>query len=70
MNKYLNFKIGDKVQLLNNEFDYSTLIPAGTIFTIKKFVPCTIPGKYKYFIFSEISGTIIRTFVNNVIKVK
>jgi len=72
METYKNYKIGDQVKTNTVLKDYSTVIPAGTIFTIKKFVPCTIPGKHKYFVLGQIETSkqiiTIRAFLNEITK--
>jgi hypothetical protein len=66
---YLKFKVGDEVTLLQGVFDYKIEIPAGTSFVIKDFPPCTIPGKYMYFVVGKHQNNIIRCFPNE-IKIK
>ena len=66
---YKRFRIGDEVETVVPLYDYKELIPIGTKFIIKSFPPCTIPGKYQYFIFAQNKDVSLRAYVNEVKKV-
>lgn len=72
MTKYKNISVGATLQTTVDLFDYSTLIPQGTVFQVKEIVPCSISGGYTHFFFAylnETKTTCVRAFYNEISKV-